>query len=302
MGTEYSDSAEGVRAALEFAEANGPIELIELPSGDKAASVPSGRELVSIKGLIDEYAPRPHRPKGFATLRELDSFAVYVNRHKTPWGAVVFSDTDGMRALFNAAEPSKQVALDGHDAASVPGHADFGAVYPWPLSPEWKAWAAGARDMPQGKFAEWLEEHIIDVCEPSESTKAQAKELGFEVATGARLMELSRGLSVNVGRKVAASVNTGTGECDLTFTEEHRDSAGARLKVPGMFTIAIPVFEQGKHYSLPVRLRYRVVEGAVLWSFSVLRADKAREDATKDAISEVATKTGVPVFVGSPAR
>jgi hypothetical protein len=70
--------------------------------------------------------------------------------------------------------------------------------------------------------------------------------------------------------------------------------------VPGLFLIAIPVFKDGVVYRLPVRLRYRLKEGTVFWSYDIYRDDKAFKDAYDEICVQIEEETGSHVFVGQP--
>ena len=70
--------------------------------------------------------------------------------------------------------------------------------------------------------------------------------------------------------------------------------------MPGGFVIAIPLFDGGGHYALPVRLRLRVEKGRVLWSIAVLRAADVLRSAVVAAAEEARVGSGLPLFFGAP--
>ncbi len=86
----------------------------------------------------------------------------------------------------------------------------------------------------------------------------------------------------------------------MSFSEAHTDGAGVTLKIPGAFLIAIPVFRNGDCYQLGVKLRYRVSNGVVLWSFAIHRADACFDDAFRESCDRAAKETELPIFIGSP--
>lgn len=102
----------------------------------------------------------------------------------------------------------------------------------------------------------------------------------------ARLLELSRGLSVRVDSKVTQHINPSTGEAQLAYEETHGAKDGGVLKVPDGFVIAIPVFRGGPLYPMVCRLRYRVQrsEGRVTWAIALHRADKVFEHAFSEVV------------------
>ena len=116
----------------------------------------------------------------------------------------------------------------------------------------------------------------------------------------AKLLELAKGLSVRVGAQVKNHVNLGTGESQIQFVTEHADEAGKPLKVPGLFLLGLPVFEAGAAYQLPVRLRYRVNGGSLVWWFELHRPEVIMRDAVDGAVEKVRAETKLPVFSGTP--
>ena len=70
--------------------------------------------------------------------------------------------------------------------------------------------------------------------------------------------------------------------------------------MPGAFLLQIPVFKDDGNYAIPVRLAYRISGGAIVWSYSLYRADKALDDAFKRAVDQVKSSVKSEVFFGSP--
>lgn len=263
---------------------------------------PSEMTITSLRKFVDEALPAPRRRTGTATLGTIESFIAHVNRFKDA-GSVVFARSD-------RAAPSLLSVLDYHHPTAT-GGPRFGGhrgQYLFPLSEVWQAWASTAvagMFLSQERFADFIESRIADVL-PAEEAKgspaveAYAAQLGCEYASPARLMALSRGLAITVGRKVANKVNLQSGEGEISFTEEHSDAQGAPLKVPGALLIRMPVFRGGAAYKVPVRLRYRVAGGAVGWNLELQRTDVIFDDAFNEAVDAVRKETELPVLFGAP--
>lgn len=290
------------QAVIDVMERLHGVERLELAPGVVAYAVPKGQELESVKHLIDEYLERPDRKRGTTRLTTLEAFCAFVNRHKQVHSVAFCDDTDPKApkfvAVFNAHQPS--------DADALPDWQDFRAVYGLPLSDEWLAWTKLPKEFTQLEFAAFLEDRITDVVLPSDAgeiAREFAASIGVELASPARLMELSRGLTVHVDGRVTQRPNISTGEAVLMFTEEHKDATGQPLKVPGAFVIGIPVFRGGVRNAVPVRLRYRVDRndgGKVFWSLAVQRLDRVFEAALVEAVDDVARLTELPVYRGAP--
>ena len=257
--------------------------------------VPNGHHVESVKPHLDEYRKAPERRKGTARFAELSSFIEHVNAFKLP-SSVVFVD----RALGMTA------VLDYHSSGAdgVPGFGEHRSEWRFPFSDELEAWKRHEGDaMSQGEFAEFLEQHICDVADPSAlggKTKDTLTSIEAVPAGPTKLMELSRGLQVHVDSKLTQRQTLQSGESTLAFTEEHKDSSGAPLKVPSAFVLHIPVFDGGDLYPVPVRLRYRIRDGRVVWTYLFHRIDDVVRAATDECVEQVGLDTGLPVWFGTP--
>lgn len=273
-------------------------ELVDLPGseGMQACLLPDGMSLRSMKALSDEWRGSPERVKAHVRVDDAESMAAYVNRFKRKDLGAIFANQDNFTLVAQ---------LDYHrdGCAGSAQFLDHLVTYRCPKSAEWEAWlgANGAR-MEQAQFAEFLEDHLPDIVDPGRagpSVVDYVEQLQTSLATPAKLLELSRGLSVNVGSKVSQHHKLSTGEGEVSFSEEHLDSFGAKLKVPGAFCIGIPVMRNGARYMLAARLRYRVAGGGVVWWYDLHRADAALADAFREAACELAKETDLDLFFGS---
>lgn len=302
------------QAIIQYAKEHVTAELRAIKRGGPGECavliLPKDKRVESVKPLLDAYLERPERKKGTTTATTLESFCDFVNRH-AEGESVVFCDDTNERApklvaIFNAHGGTRRTegAEDSVDLRyGEPDHQDHRATYAFPLSEEWKVWTALEDDMGQADFAEFLEERITDVLDPDQAgdvAKEYAASVKATLATPARLLELSRGLTVHLDGRVHNELNLKSGEGKLVFTEEHKDAAGQRIDVPGAFAIGIPVFRGGVAYKIPVRLRYRVSQGRVTWSLAVQRLDRVFEAAIAEACTVVAEATKLPVFRGAP--
>jgi len=95
-------------------------------------------------------------------------------------------------------------------------------------------------------------------------------------------------------------VNLQSGEGIVRFEATHSDATGSPLKVPAIFLIAIPVFRNGEFYRIAARLRYRKVNGRVVFWYELWRTDRTFDHAFSEAVERVKTETGRPVLIGKP--
>lgn len=290
----------------------GSEEVSFKDANDKERSfliLPEGKKAVSIKHLTEEYRTQPERRIGTAKFSDLDSFCLHVNRFKGANSVIFASD--------NLENPSLTCVLDYHEQGDNEFEGThFGqhrSLYQFPLSEEWKAWAKAdsAGYLDHATFAEFLEDRIDDVLEPlgpeqadePESTKALRKRiaiLGGSMGTPQRIMELSRGLKVNQNASTTSAKNLSSGEVQVAFKTENLDENGAPIIVPTMFLVAVPVFQNGPLYQMPVKLRYRVRGPSITWA--LIRSDprKIFENAFKEALATTASNTELPTMIGTP--
>lgn len=313
-----SDSISGLPELFDKAASLAEVDLhgidLATPNEVTIASVPLGRTLKSLKPFLDEYLERPERRAGIAQLQDLDSFIAWVNRHK--------DEASVLRCHMARQAPALHAVIDYHEAGpgalkGVDGKArwmKFGAHYTMPLDPRWKDWTEiSGKPMGQVAFAAFLEDHILDLVGPSTSSDgagnvssnlpAEAARFlalnGGKCAEPADVVQLSKGLEVYADTKVSERANLQSGETSFTFEEKHRGAPEA-VVVPKLFLVALPVFSLSDTlYRVPVRLRYRLHEGRLLWIPTLWLADDVFDKAVRDAAAKAAADTDLPLFYGS---
>lgn len=322
--TDQQTEAGAIAAIVNHFSQAGMMAVKHEFSGQEAPVLilPEGKRAVSIRSFLDEFRETPERIEGEARIRDLDSFISHTRRFADS-GSVVFANDSAFDpgSDINTVSPTLTAIFDYHhpesdqegiriDAAAEGarwcGHR---AVYTMQVSKEWAAWhEADGKLLTQTEFAEFVEEHILDVINPpaeaekSERLKEIIRATGGNLATQAKLMELSRGLAVHAADTVKSATNLSSGEMEVQYVTEHKDGAGKPIKVPNMFLIAIPVFHKGPRYMLPARLRYRLAGGGIKWFFQLVDADRAASDAFDEVVTKVIVDTSLPVFRGTPER
>lgn len=265
------------------------------------AVVPEGKKIESLKPLLDSYRAVPDRRRGKSTARDVASFVAIVNRFKNDQTAVFANPDRG--------GPSFTSVFDWHPAGPDTTKAEnlaHRSIYAPQLSDEWKAWTGrNGASMSQADFAAFIEEHVTDLIVPAlddPTLKTFADLVEGVWATPSQMVALSRSLQINVESVVKNAQTLNSGEVSIIFEEIHRDGAGAPLKVPTLFTIAVPVFYAGELYRIAARLRYRVAGGKITWSYQLVRPDLVFDDAFKGIVKAVTEETGVPVLLGAPEQ
>lgn len=289
-------------------KAKPEIEEVELEDGSTALMV-LGHEGDCTKAdhidpsEFDAWRSKPLHREGNPTLTTLDSLIDYTNRYKDA-DSVVFADD-------NRERPKLVTVLDYHrEGGPETGSQRFGrhtAIFPVPLSDEWKAWnALNGKPLEMPVFARFLEDHIVDVMDPAAVQLGgdQEKFVGAlggkkRMADPAKLMELASGLQVFEEAQVKQAHRIQTGETQLRVENAHKDGEGNDLVVPSMFVIAIPVFKGGEPYQIVVRLRYRKTGAGILFFYELWRDDKVFDHAFNEACEKVIEQTGLSLFRGN---
>ncbi len=259
----------------------------------------SAQKANSVRPLIEEFRSRPDRRTGIARMQTLGGFYDLVNRHKDDDSAI-FVDLNWRKPKFLAVvDYHRQLGeADEHEPRNLRHRIE----YEFPLSDDWQAWiGANGKMMEQGDFAAFIEDHIAEISSPTDSEKnLYATQFQTQIADPYEIVTLSRGLSVSVDAKVAKAVTLQSGEGEIAFSEVHRDGGGQKLSVPGLFILSVPVFFRGANVRFVVRLRYRVLDGAVKWAFQIWRPDEFVTAAVEKDRDAVAVETGLPTYAGAP--
>jgi uncharacterized protein YfdQ (DUF2303 family) len=295
--------ANAVKALADIIQKSTGLQVVEitapgdgedgLPDAITVGVKPNG-ETVNLRPLFENWRTRPERKTGTAEAQTLATFKALLSRHRTA-ASVVFADTAWKAPSFTA-------IIDYHAVNGEPDNARHRVRYAFPLSDEWRAWVeANGKPMAQAEFAAFIEDRIAELSSPTEQeANVLGRDFATRVATPSELIALSRGLQVAVAATVMNVTVLQSGEGQITFEEAHHGADGQPLKVPGLFMLQIAPFFMGETIRLPVRLRYRVKEGKVVWFFQMYRPDQFVTERIRDDLSSVFLDLGIPVFEGKP--
>ncbi len=159
--------------------------------------------------------------------------------------------------------------------------------------------------MPMADFALFLENNIVDVvadaAPSSDAAKDYVAKVGGNIASPSTLINISRNLQVNESSQFREARNLTSGEAEILFTTQHTDASGAKLVLPNLFMICIPVFAQSDEFwQIFARFRYRKSGGSIVFWYELWRVDLVFEGAFSAACDIAANNTGLPLFFGSP--
>lgn len=333
-----STQAEAIKELVALASQARGLEIITIENVAEAPGIPeqipiavrhgTTPELINLASFFDSWRDRPSAKRGTAKALALASFIDLTNRHKT-MHSVVFAKTDWRAPSLIAVIDYHEIddvpeikpedititpagACDPADAAEMatafvynpprPDNMRHRIGYDYPLSEGWKFWVQNdGKAFDQGDFAALVEDRIADLAAPEDEERSLLEEkFETKIASPADLMRLSRGLQVNVESKIKNIVSLQSGAAQIQFEEVHKDSDGQPLTVPGLFILAIAPFASGTSIRLPVRLRYRKRGGTIEWFYQMYRPDQYITERLRLDIAEVAEKTGLPVYEGTP--
>lgn len=227
--------------------------------------------------LIDsrDYDARPIRVEYNLNLYTVADFLAYVEKHRigsetvNPWNPHIFLCRDSLMATC---------VFDHHEAdLAARRKATCNHQLVW--SKEIEPWRAiEGKGLSQIAFAEFIQDHELEFLKPL-SSEMLTMASQFEATSSARF---------------SSKHNLTTGEIDLSYKLENQEQG--TVKVPDVFTIGVPVFKGGPVYELAVRLRYRVRDNAVTFSFKFKNLDRVVDDAWKAVVTQIRAADLAPVF------
>jgi uncharacterized protein YfdQ (DUF2303 family) len=276
-----------------------------------------GQGMVIHSGVkyLDEFAPpsAPEFTKGTAKIEALSSFIEHVNRFKR----------EAESAIFIRRSPPQIEAVYDYHRNDSPAWAQHRAEFSFAPTRQWIAWRSmDGVALSQAQFAEFLESHSADIYDPSTlsgSAKEAIQEAETAVDTGcvhpAAIRALARGLEYHKSCTSSEVRNLRTGETKVHFEEKMTNKEGESLDIPGLFAIAVEMFDarvpgedgtdKATRYVIPVRLRVRPAkssEDGLLWMMLLHNVDRCVDLALSESAARVKKDTGLPVFWGSPEK
>lgn len=224
---------------------------------------------------LEKLLPAPTRKRGNTVVGDEASFCAIVTKH-----------LNENTVIYGTKNPPSFTAVFNDHSAEAPGWKDHTALYPCPLSIEWKKWTgANGKRMTQEDFATFIEDNSIDCRAPDSAT----------------MIEISRTLEAKKKVNFASGIRLSNGENELTFEETISGTASkGKVKIPELFTIGVPVLEGGVVYEVTARLRYRIGDaGKLAMWFDLVRPHKIVEHATNELWERIEKNLAHTIFNGS---
>lgn len=246
------------------------------PERRYAVVVPEGGSVEIIDPAPDELLTAPRRVSGRSTVYDIDSLKVLWDKHSRPHSEV-FGDPDRhvITAVLNADEGT------GADA----GFRDHTIDLVCKETTMWKAWLAlDGQLLEQQVFAEFIEERVTDVAEPS----------------GAEMLELAQSFEATTSAQFKSSTILSSGQRGLQFEETIAAKAGqtGQLQIPKEFAVALQPFEGGDRYRVSARFRFRIRNGHLSLGYKLDRPEDVIRGAFEDACRNASEATGAQILIG----
>lgn len=216
----------------------------------------------------------PLNASGTMTLLTVESFARAVCNHRGPRTQVF---ADGAAGVI-------QCYFDHLANGAVPEDIGWGqhrAQITFVESRKLKEWRCTLAWMGQHEFANFLEDHLEDVIDPS----------------GADLLGIATDLEASSSGGFKGRVNLDNGSVALHY----QDDVETTVAIPRNLVLGIPLFEHGERYRLGVRLRFQIGGGRVDFRLLFTNLADAKEQEFERMVQDIEEKTTLPVYRGSLA-
>lgn len=254
-----------------------PIQI----DGHTHVLVPSNYSLVELTAAIEKTQTSPNRKRGTTVCKDIDSLLQCCADQAKAEPGYIYADPDSrtITAVFN-------------DQRSVhSGWRDHRATFKAEYTPEFDKWInrnGHSRAMGQTEFAEFIEDNMADIAEP----------------TATDLLTVATTLQAKTDISFASSKRLDNGQVQLTYNEAINATAGSNgaMTIPREFVLGLRIFKNGPGYKIKARLKYRLGGGAVKFWYEMDRPERAVEDAFKGYIDTVREKSGYTVLLGDAGK
>ncbi|MFE0651381.1 DUF2303 family protein [Streptomyces sp. NPDC059534] len=279
MTTRYTSAPaadlDGIQSVIDIAQqAAAPAEL-ELGKF-YVLRTSGGVQKVDLTG--PEHTGIPARKSGSTTVRDATSFHAYFAKHSDD-STEVYADADRLAVT---------AVLDAHtaDTARWSGHR---LILGLRKTESWAQWLEhDGRLMQQEQFAEFLEDHLPELLEP----------------TAADMLEIAQSIQGATKVEWQNSTRLSSGQRQFTYAETVQAKAGQRgqLTIPETFVIGLVPFEGSEGYKLTARFRYRITkDGGLTLGYRLERPGDVIRKAFGDVVEAIGTDIEQPIMNGTPA-
>ncbi|SCD41173.1 Uncharacterized conserved protein YfdQ, DUF2303 family [Streptomyces sp. TverLS-915] len=251
-----------------------PAELT--PGKVYAFHTPQGVHKIDLTG--PEYRDQPARKTGTTTVRDAQSFLSYFEKHADT-ATEVYADADHLTVTAVLDASSTEAARWG----------DHRLRLSLRTTEAWEQWKANdGKLLGQAAFAEFLEDHLPELLEPS----------------AAEMLEIAQSIQGVTRAEFTAGTRLSNGQRQLSYVETTTAKAGQKgqLTIPETFVIGLVPFEGSEGYKLTARFRYRIGrDGELAMGYKLDRPGDILRTAFTDVTNQVGEQIDVPLMNGQPA-
>ena len=236
------------------------------------AGHPSQIKDINTEALAD----KPIRKRGMTQVFDAASLNMLIADNGDAGNIAIYVNRDPNK-------PAVVAVLNGH-GKSGPGWGDFRAEIAFRPTPQWVKWKGiDGKMMPQAEFAEFIEDNMADVAEPS----------GAELLEIATYMQATR----SVDFKSALQLSSGAVQFQNLESLDTKVGAGS-IAIPTMFTLGIAPLFGSPSYKVPARLRYRLTDGKLTLGIKLQRVEDLMVKVLDEVVQKIEVGTNISVFEG----
>jgi len=238
---------------------------------------------------LEKHADRPRRKRAKVAVDDGESFIRYVKNHRQP-GTALYGRASlsggAFAAVIDGHEGSEDLGADAPASEQRPAWGEHRVNYAMAQTPEWKRWIENnEKPMGQQAFAEFVEDMLGEIQKPS----------GIDMLQIAQSLVMKNDVTFNSATRLS------NGQVQLQYVENLQQQAGpgGAMEVPTEMELALQPFIGGTRYAIKARLRTKLVNRAVQFTYLLDRPHRLVELAFKDVRDAIAKDTGLPVLLGS---
>ena len=252
-------------ALLNWLDTQDRERLLELEPGTIYATADADGNLNITD--TDEYGLGPRSQARAVTVLDPGSFLDYWHQ----WA------TDSLQPEAWA-DPNARTVTGILDAETIDGSVGW-ASHRVVLKPEktddWVQWVDNSgRLMTQEAFAEWIEDHLLQIVEPA----------------GGTMLEIAQSLQGKTGAEWKQSHRLSDGQIGMQYVETATARAGQKgeLVIPAEFHLALSPFKGCDPYKIRARFRYRLAPGGeISLGYKLDRATDVEDAAWRDILDQL---------------
>lgn len=219
---------------------------------------------------IEKWNKTPHRKRGTVMVFDVISFLDVLKDNRDAGFLTVYTNPDPAHPAI--------VGILNSSGPKGPGWGDFRVSIVFRTTPQWQKWQEiDGKLLPQDKFAEFIENNLVDVLDPP----------------SADVMELVTYLEVTQSVDFKSAIRLSDGNVQLVNNESMDSTVGAsKAAVPTEFTLQLAPFIGGPAYKVSARFRHRLSGGKLTMGLKLQRVEDVIADIISQMVGEIVLPEG----------